>query len=96
MSKYKQQVEEMLLRHKAMFDSFKIIHDKYAEDPKKWQKEFNEEGEDVLVMIQRWDNNLCSKSESGKYGKFSNNLSEKFWTEVRTIFPKIDFVGMGE
>ena len=51
MSKYKQQVEEMLLRNKAMFDSFRELHDKYAADPKKWQEKFNEEGEDVLVVI---------------------------------------------
>jgi hypothetical protein len=95
MSKYKQQFEDMLLRHKAIFDEFKELHDKYAADPKKYQKQFNEEGEDVLVLIQRWDSILCAKSEGGKYGKFSSNLSEKFWGEVRTHFPKIDYVGMG-
>lgn len=94
MSKYKQQFEDMLLRHKAQFDAFKELHDKYAADPKKYQEQFNEEGEDILIIIQRWDNNLCAKSEGGKYGKFSNNLSEKFWGEVRAMFPKIDYVGV--
>lgn len=93
-TKYKKQVEDMLEAHSDLFKSFQELHDRYATDPKKWQKEFNEKGEDVLMMIQRWDNNLCAKSEGGKYGKFSNNLSEKFWTEIRILFPKIGYVGL--
>ena len=84
----------MIEAHKDIFDSFKEIHDKYAQDPKKWQEEFNEEGQKVQIIIKRWENNLCSKSEGSKYGKFSQNLSEKFWNEIRIIYPKIDFVGM--
>ena len=57
-------------------------------------KEYNEKGKDVMIMLQRWENNLCAKSESSKYGKFSDKLADKFWGEIRTIFPKIDFVGM--
>jgi hypothetical protein len=94
MSKYKKQVEEMLERHHDIFTAFKEIHDKYAQDPKKWQDQLNEEGREVMILIQRWDNNLCSKSESGKYGKFSSTLSDKFWKEVRKVFPKIGYVGM--
>ncbi len=94
MTKYKKQVQEMLDMHQDLFKSFKELHDKYAEEPQKWQEKFNEEGKPILLLIQRWDSNLCSKSESGKYGKFSANLSEKFWTEVRAHFPKIDYVGM--
>lgn len=94
MSKYKKQVEEMLEANKKLFDDFKILHAKYAEDPKKWQEKFNEEGQQILMIIQRWENNLCAKSESGKYGKFSSNLADKFWAEVRILLPKIDYVGM--
>lgn len=94
MSKYKKQVQEMLDIHKDIFDSFKQLHDKYAEEPEKWQEKFNEEGKPVLLMIQRWENNLCAKSESGKYGKFSHTLSDKFWTEIRAHFPKIDYIGL--
>jgi hypothetical protein len=94
MSKYKKQVQEMLDANDDLFKKFKEIHDKYAEDPIKWQTTLNEEGKDVMMVIQRWENNLCSKSESGRYGKFSTNLSEKFWTEVRALFPKIGYVGM--
>lgn len=94
MAKYKKQVEEMLEIHKDIFKPFKEIHDKYIEDQKKWQEKLNEEGDNVLRIIRRWENNLCSKSESGKYGKFSSNLSEKFWEEIRNIFPKIDSIGI--
>jgi hypothetical protein len=54
MPKYKKHVEEMLLVNKKQFDAFKIIHDKYAEDPKTWQAQFNEEGRDIMIIIQRW------------------------------------------
>ena len=84
----------MLEAHQKVFAAFRETHDKYVEDPKTWQKEFNEQGSEIMIIIQRWENNLCSKSESSRYGKFSNTLSDKFWTEVRAIFPKIDYVGM--
>lgn len=94
MTKYKQQVEDMLSAHKDVFDSFKKIHSQYESDPKKWQTKFNEEGQPVLLLIKRWENNLCSKSESTKYGKYSNTLADKFWVEVRKVFPKVDYIGM--
>jgi len=93
MVKYKQQVQDMLSFQKELFAEFKEIHDKYAKEPEKWQKEFNEVGSKVIPIVQRWENNLCSKSESGKYGKFSSTLADKFWAEVRVHFPKIDWVG---
>jgi len=94
MAKYKEQVADMLEANDTMFRSFKELHDKYEEDPKKWQEDFNIEGQKVMRVIQKWENMLCGKSESGKYGVFSSKLSEKFWNEVRIHFPKIDFVGM--
>lgn len=94
MSKYKKQVQEMIEIHQDLFKSFKEIHDKYAQDPKKWQEQFNTQGKEIMMIIQRFENNLCAKSESGKYGKFSATLSDKFWTEVRAIFPQISYVGM--
>lgn len=83
----------MLEVHDELFKSFKEIHDKFALDPKTYRDKFNEEGQDILRIIQKWENMLCSKSESGKYGKFSTNLSEKFREEIRSIFSQIDRVG---
>jgi hypothetical protein len=84
----------MLEYHHDLFKSFKELHDKYAIDPKKFQEEFNEEGQKIMVVLRRYENSLCSKSEGGKYGKFSSNLADKYWSEIRTIFPKIDMVGV--
>ena len=94
MQKYKQQVIDMIEAHKDVFTQFKAVHDEYMKDPDALQEKLNEVGKDILPIVQRWDNNLCAKSEGGKYGKFSSNLSDKFWTEVRVHFPKIDYVGM--
>lgn len=94
MSKYKQQIQDMLEYHNDLFKSFKKIHDDYEKNPKKFQEEFNEEGQKVLHIIRRYENILCSKSEGGKYGKFSSNLADKFWEEIRALFPKIDYIGM--
>lgn len=84
----------MLDAHTEMFDDFQKIHDKYATDPNKYQNEYNEKGQEVMHVIQKWENILCSKTEGGKYGKFSSNLSEKYWAEIRILFPKIDYIGL--
>lgn len=83
----------MLETHSDLFKSFAAIHEKYTADPQQWQKEFNETGLEIMQVIRRYENMLCGKSEAGKYGKFSSKLSDKFWTLVRSKFPKIDFVG---
>lgn len=93
MVKYKEVLSEMLEIHHDLFTSFKKIHDKFATDPKAYQKQFNEEGQDVLRVIQKWENILCGKSESGKYGKFSSKLADKFWGEIRLHFPMIGKIG---
>jgi sulfatase maturation enzyme AslB (radical SAM superfamily) len=94
MQKYKQQVKDMLEAHEDLFKNFKKVHDEYVLNPEELQEKLNEAGKDIIPLVQRWENNLCSKSEGGKYGKFSSNLADKFWTEVRVHFPKIDYVGM--
>ncbi len=94
MVKYKQQVADMLSAHEEIFKEFKKLHDKYAEDPKKYQEEFNEKGLEIQAILRRWENNLCGKSESGRYGKFSSSLADKFREEVKVHFPKIDNIGM--
>lgn len=93
-AKYKQQVEDMLAAHRDIFTEFKRLHDAYAEDPKKYQAEFNEKGLEIQAILRRWENNLCGKSESGKYGKFSSTLADKFREEVKVHFPKIDYIGV--
>lgn len=94
MTKHEQYFKDMLEYNKELFDIFKQIHDKYAIDPKKFQQEFNEKGQDILNIIRKYENMLCEKSESGKFGKFSSGLSDKFWSLIREHFSKIDFVGV--
>lgn len=94
MSKYKKQVEEMLEYHNDLFKAFKKLHDNYEKNPRKYQDEFNEEGQKILHIIRRYENILCGKSEGGMYGKFSSNLADKFREEIKIHFPKIDYIGM--
>lgn len=93
MKLYQQLFQEMLSIHKDLFAKFKDIHDKYAIDPKKYQAQFNEIGDEVMTIIRKYENRLCSKTERSSYSKFSMQLSDKFWSGVRAIYPKIDFVG---
>ena len=74
MSKHKEIFEEMLSQHKELFDEFKTIHDKYSLDQKKFQEEFNEKGQEVLDIIRKFENMLCSQSEGGIYGRSDTYL----------------------
>lgn len=94
MSEYKKMLDKMLSENKELFTNFKDIHDKYALNPPEWQKLFNEYGKEVVEIIRDYERRLCANMVTGKYGSFSANLSEKFWDEVRKVFPKIDFVGV--
>jgi hypothetical protein len=94
MTKYREVYNDMLENHKELFDTFKKTHDDFAEDPDTNRKNFNETGQDVLRIIQRYENILCGRSEGGRYGKFSSNLSDKFRGYIRQHFPKIDQIGM--
>jgi len=94
MSKYQKLFLEMLEYNEELFTSFKELNSKYEIDPESVKDEFNSTGEKVLRVIRRYEDILCSKSEGGKYGKFSSNLADKFWEQIRGYFPKIDFIGM--
>jgi len=94
MTKYKQTFDEMIKKNRELFIRFKITHDMYVTDKKTWAKQFNEEGQKVLGIIHEYENILCGHSEQGQYSKFSANLAEKFWAEVRKNYPRIDFVGV--
>ncbi len=84
----------MLKQNKKLFDEFREVHDNFVKDPKTYKAQFNGTGQDVLDIIRRYENMLCSHSESSGYGKFTNSLADKFHAEVKTLFPKIDSVGL--
>ncbi len=94
MTKYKQVFQEMLVQNKELFESFGEIHNKYALDSKRWQKEFNEKGGKILDVVRKYENRLCRHSEGSGYGQYTTSLAEKFQEEVRAHFPKIDEVGL--
>jgi len=94
MPKFKQIYEEMVSQNKKTFDSFQKIHQEYLKNPSVWQEKLNKEGREVLNIIRRYENRLCSHSENAGFGSYSGKLAEKFWQEIRTHFPKIDFVGI--
>jgi CRISPR/Cas system-associated protein Cas10 (large subunit of type III CRISPR-Cas system) len=94
MTKSQQYFQDMMEYNKELFDEFKIIHDKFASDEKKYREEFNEVGERVQVIIRKYENLLCSHAEGGKFGKFSDKTADTFWKYIRGAFPKIDFIGI--
>jgi hypothetical protein len=93
MSKYQQYFQEMVEYNAGVFTDFKALSEKYTEDPISNQEELNELGEKVLRIVRRYENMLCGKSENSGYGKYSSNLSDKFWGMVREYLPEIDDVG---
>ncbi len=84
----------MTEQNKDLFTNFRAVHDAFVINPEANKARFNELGSEVLDTIRHYENILCGKTENGGMGKFSSNLSQKFWDEVRKDFPKIDFVGI--
>ncbi|MBI5614480.1 hypothetical protein HY947_06145 [Candidatus Gottesmanbacteria bacterium] len=84
----------MIEANKDLFDAFAVIHDKYVLDPDLNKAEFNSLGEKVLVVISKYEQILCGKTENGGLGKFSSILSQKFWDEIKKHYKKILFIGI--
>lgn len=94
MVKYKKQFQLMCEENKLLFDEFKKYHDILDLNNISVRNKFNELGQKVLRVVRRYENELCAKSENSGFGRYSENLSEKFWQEVRTYFPKIDNINI--
>lgn len=84
----------MLEKNPELFNEFRRIHDQYTLAPEQYQEEFNTVGRKVQDVIRRFENILCGKSETSGYSQYSSNLAQKFQDEIRTHFPKIDFIGI--
>lgn len=93
-AKYQQIFKQMLEENGEILSDFKILHDKYEADPDNYQVQYNKEGEAVLELVQRYENMLTSHTENSGYGKYAVNLSEKFRSAVKSLFPKFDFIGV--
>ena len=94
MTKHELYYQRMIDENKEIFSQFIDLHDKYSRDSNQWLVKYNLVGEKIVTIIREWENKLCRESERGQYGKYSANLADKFWTLVRSDFPKIDFVGV--
>ncbi len=86
--------EEMVSKHEKEFDTFQELHDKYEKDPKKWQAEFNKEGEKIMEIVRTYEDRLCGKMENTQNSTYSANLSEKFRSEIKRYLPKLDMIGV--
>jgi hypothetical protein len=92
MTKYKKQFKTMIEENQFLFNDFKKHHDAVASGDDSARGDFEAKGQKVLRVIRRYEDSLCAKSENSGFGKFSENLSEKFWEEVRAYLPQIDEV----
>jgi hypothetical protein len=93
MTKTKEVINALYQEHTEEMNAFQVLHDKYAANQKKWQKEFNAEGEKILELMHFCEKQLCGKSERSGMGAYSSKLAEKFWMEIKKKLPLIDFVG---
>lgn len=94
MVKYREYFDKMCQENKPLFDEFLFIHNLYEKNKKANQVVFNELGAKVRRVVESWDKKLCGRMERGSHASYSKNLSDKFWGEVRKLFPLIDYVGV--
>lgn len=94
MPKFRDYFRQMIDQNKEEFAQFKLIHDQYQEDQRQYQEEFNRQGKVIVEVIRDWERRLCGGMEKGENARYSANLSEKFWNEIRVFFPMIDYVGV--
>lgn len=92
-TKYKQYYQNMLVQNEKLFADFKKVHDHYEAQVID-QAEYNKQGLRVVDVIRDWDRRLCSAMGRGAFSKYSEQLSDKFWSEVRKDYPLIDKVGI--
>lgn len=93
-SKYQQYFKQMMEENRELFEEFRPIHAKYKQDKQKYQQEFNDKGQELVDIIRSWERRLCSAMGRTRYGKYAEQLSEKFWDLVREEFDCIDMVGL--
>lgn len=90
--KYKEFYKKTLKKNKSLFEDFEIVHEKYAKNPIKYKEEFNRIGGEIMVILKKAEDKLCFQSEQSRFAKYSEQLSQKFWDEVKKDFPKIEEV----
>ena len=92
--KFKQLYLDMIKQNQKIFDEFKIIHDNFIDEPEKHKTEFNNVGGKVIEIVRNFEQRLTSQMTGSGYGKFSTNVTDKFWSEIKKEYPKMEFVGV--
>jgi len=93
-AKFKKVFEDMWTDHKSELEQFMVTHAKFSVDPKSNRAEFNKQGDKIIAIIRHYESILCGRSEGAGFGNYTSKLAEKFWGEVRKVFPEIDEVGV--
>ncbi len=83
----------MVTQNQKLFADFKVSHDQYVAGEID-QQEYNRVGLRIVDIIRDWDRRLCSAMGKGAFSKYSEQLSDKFWSEVRKDYSHIDKVGL--
>lgn len=92
-TKYRQYYQNMVTQNQKLFADFKVSHDQYVIGEID-QQEYNRVGLRIVDIIRDWDRRLCSAMGKGAFSKYSEQLSDKFWSEVRKDYSHIDKVGL--
>ncbi|TRZ53284.1 hypothetical protein D4S03_02040 [bacterium] len=92
--KYLEIFNEMVEKHEKEFNAFQELHDKYEKDSRRWQKEFNREGEKIMEIVRLYENRLCGHMENTNNATYSAGLAEKFRNEIKRYLPKLDMIGV--
>lgn len=93
-TKYLEVFSEMVKKYEKEFDSFQELHESYEKDPRKWQKEFNTEGEKIMEIVRVYEDRLCGHMENTQKAAYSASLAEKFRNEIKRYLPKLDMIGV--
>lgn len=95
-AQFKKIFDQMIAENKETFIKFKLLNDSLqaGSSDSKLKSDFNALGQEILDIVKRYENTLCGKTESSSFGRYSANLSEKFWMELRRNFSNIDEIGV--
>lgn len=94
--KYKKIFHEIWEQNKDLFQSFFLLNNEYDDTRKRREVEdkFQTVGAEVKLLLQEGEQVLCGAIERGVNSKYSTNLADKYWNEVRKYFKYIDRVGV--
>lgn len=82
----------MLEKESEIFTKFADLSRNYIEGSD--NKKFHEVGEQILEIINSYEQILCGVSDRAGKGKFTNILSMKFWNKIRENFPMVVQIGI--